>query len=204
MQRIGWNSGVVALVAANMVPLFGVGFFDWSLSEIVFLYWTENIVVGIFNVAKMYRSTGSAPAGRYTINGKAYTPDMKKSIIIFSSLFYFGFTLLHGTFMYFLFGPITLGFSGFLCAFGSLLASHGVSFWVNFINWRECERVSPPELLVQPYERLIVLHLMVILGGSIIKSFGAPLLATLLLVILKIGVDVAAHVWEHRKFSEAT
>ena len=41
------------LVAANLLPLFGVMFLGWSTFDVVFLYWMENVVIGIINVLKM-------------------------------------------------------------------------------------------------------------------------------------------------------
>ena len=39
------------LVAANLVPLAGVLFWGWQVKQVVFLYWAENIVIGLFNLA---------------------------------------------------------------------------------------------------------------------------------------------------------
>ncbi len=49
---LGRPSALV-LIAANLVPLGGVFLFDWSVFEIVFLYWTENVAIGAVNVLKM-------------------------------------------------------------------------------------------------------------------------------------------------------
>jgi hypothetical protein len=47
------NIPLVALVAANMVPLWGVLFFNWDAFYIVLLYWAENLVIGSYNILKM-------------------------------------------------------------------------------------------------------------------------------------------------------
>ena len=44
---------VLALVAANIAPLIGVLFFGWDAAVIVLLYWTENVVIGFYNILKM-------------------------------------------------------------------------------------------------------------------------------------------------------
>jgi hypothetical protein len=49
----------------------------------------------------------------------------------------------------------------------------------------------------QPYARVVVLHLTIIGGGFLVMALGAPVLGLLLLVVLKIGVDLAAHLREH-------
>jgi hypothetical protein len=44
---------VLALVAANIIPLFGVLFLGWSTFAIVVIYWSENVIIGAINVLKM-------------------------------------------------------------------------------------------------------------------------------------------------------
>ena len=41
------------LLAANLVPLFGVLWWQWSVSSVIALYWFENIVIGVINVTRM-------------------------------------------------------------------------------------------------------------------------------------------------------
>ncbi|QDT70329.1 hypothetical protein MalM25_32760 [Planctomycetes bacterium MalM25] len=44
---------VVTLVAANVLPLLGVLFLGWRAFDVVFLYWLENVVIGVINVLKI-------------------------------------------------------------------------------------------------------------------------------------------------------
>jgi len=44
---------VIALLAANVIPLFGVLFLDWDAFSIVLLYWSENLVIGFYNILKI-------------------------------------------------------------------------------------------------------------------------------------------------------
>jgi hypothetical protein len=50
----------LVLVAANLLPLLLVIAGLWSLQQVMLLYWLENAVIGLWNVAKMLRS-GSPP-----------------------------------------------------------------------------------------------------------------------------------------------
>lgn len=47
------DTSVWFLVAANLVPLVGVLFWDWSVFEVVVLYWLENVIIGVINILKM-------------------------------------------------------------------------------------------------------------------------------------------------------
>lgn len=41
------------LIVANLIPLAGVLFWNWSLFQIVALYWLENVIIGAINLLKM-------------------------------------------------------------------------------------------------------------------------------------------------------
>jgi hypothetical protein len=56
-----FKASAVTLIVANLVPLIGVLFWDWDAFEIVALYWTENVVIGLINVLKMI-TCASQPA----------------------------------------------------------------------------------------------------------------------------------------------
>ena len=43
---------VLSLVGANLVPLLGVLLLDWDAAVIVLLYWTENVVIGFYNILR--------------------------------------------------------------------------------------------------------------------------------------------------------
>ncbi len=48
-----YRSSAVVLIIANLLPLVGVLFWEWSAFEIILLYWTENVIIGAINVLKM-------------------------------------------------------------------------------------------------------------------------------------------------------
>lgn len=106
------------LVGANLVPLAGVFAWDWKVFDIVALYWMENVIVGVFNVAKMLicapdparirlpetRAGGSADAA-----GSGAAPALvhhlsKLFFIPFFTVHYGLFTLVHGIFVFALLG----------------------------------------------------------------------------------------------------
>lgn len=131
---------MLALVLANLVPLYGVLFDDWSIFFVMFVYWMENVVVGFYNVLRMLFACGTdlpvgeeeggkdakaapaAAAGARPVppNGlltatQLFTHGIKLFIIPFFIFHYGMFTLIHGVFVVTLFGKgITGGpaFSG--------------------------------------------------------------------------------------------
>ena len=83
----------------------------------------------------------------------------------------------------------------------SLIVSHGLSFYWNYIQNGEYQRASLNALMGQPYGRVVVLHMTVLFGGRIVMTLGSPPLAPVLSVILKTAADLRAHKAERQKFA---
>jgi hypothetical protein len=62
------NASVVVLILANLIPLAGVLFWDWSVFEVVVLYWLENVIIGGINILKML--TCAPDPGKFDLQGR--------------------------------------------------------------------------------------------------------------------------------------
>jgi len=197
---------LLVLGLANALPIAGVLLLGWKVFPLVLLYWLENVVVGGFNVGKLLLAQPQEPA--YSVG---------KLFLIPFFVFHFGmFTLVHGVFVFALFGAKSLprfdslaklpaAIRAYHLGWGvlALVVSHGLSFYWNYFEHGEYRRASLPILMMQPYARLVVLHLAVLFGGWIVLTLGSPLLALLVLVALKTAADVRAHQAERHTFMEA-
>ena len=202
MSLLGrFQTSVLALLLANLVLLLGVLALDWNAAAIVVFYWAENLIVGFFNILRMKRAQGSLGSSRMTLNGRPVTEARRTALILFFALHYGFFTLGHGVFVLTIFGP---RFEGSLRYLGTaalgLAVSHGISYRKNFIGQGEYRKVSFAALFWQPYSRVIVMHLTIILGGALAQAIGSPVPAVILMVVLKTLVDLASHLAERRKF----
>ena len=199
----------LALVLANLIPVFGVLYLDWDVGSIVVLYWAENLVVGAFTLLKML-----------TVGRLGAVP-----IALFFCIHYGGFCAVHGIFVLEL-----TGFSGesasqshnwpgplvliemfvdlsqqvlaaaprqFLWACLALLISHGASFLLLFIGQQEFRHNTVKQLMTAPYRRITILHIAIIAGGFLVKSLGSPMGLLLALVALKISMDIMLHNRSH-------
>jgi hypothetical protein len=208
--RIGSSVGaVVALVVANLIPLFGVLFLDWSVWNILVIYWLENGIVGVINVLKMSAATGEQATGlssALTINGRQATDLSKIGLVPFFIAHYGIFWFVHGVFVLTLPAflsfasdtAIELGIGPVLFAAIGLAISHGLSFWWNFLRGGEYRRTTPAALLFAPYRRLVALHLTIIFGAMAVTFTGAPVAAVAILVGVKTVLDLGLHLAEHR------
>jgi hypothetical protein len=194
----------VALITANLVPVYGGLALGWKVGPIMVFYWAENLVIGFFNILKMARAQGAVNDSRTTLNGKPVTIDSRRELILFFALHYGGFTLVHGLFVFVLFNPDWKNLPAELgLALLFLSASHGYSYRRNYIGGGEYLGTPFTRLFWQPYARVIVMHLVILVGGALAAAMGSPLGALLVLVGLKTLIDLGAHVLERRKFAAA-
>jgi hypothetical protein len=174
------------LIIANLYPVIGVIFFNWQTYPLLLFFWTENLVIGFYTVLKMLVASGE--------NAK---PAAKLFTVPFFCLHYGIFTLVHGVFVVALFGSILADdtinagtltqqaleyqmFWGVL----ALLISHGISFFKNYIGKNEYQQAELTKLMFQPYGRVVILHITIIIGGFLSVLLGSPLIALLFLIIL--------------------
>ena len=178
-------------------------FLGWTVFPLVLLYWLENVVVGGYNVAKLLMAQPREQA--YWL-GKFF-------LVPFFLVHFGGFTYIHGVLVVALFGPkgtqpfdlltaVPAAIRANQLGWGvlSLVVSHGLSFYLNYIKNGEYQRASLNALMAQPHGRVMVLHLTVLFGGWVVMLLGSPLFALLLLVGLKTAADWRAHQAERRKF----
>ncbi len=195
---------VVALVVANLIPLYGVMAWGWEIFPLVLLFWLENVVIGVLNACKML----------VTQPGNVMTWVAKVFLVPFFCFHYGMFTLVHGLFVLGIFGgqvkqgapipsPVTvyrlivehqLGW-----AVLALAGSHAFSFVWNFLRQAEYRTASLTGLMQQPYGRVVVMHLTILGGAFLIMMWRSPMAGLVLLVVLKITLDLRSHLREHRK-----
>ncbi len=161
----------------------------------MFFFWLESAVIGCFNILKL------------VIVANILSIIMVPFFVVHYGAFMSG----HLVFIFALFSPDEMSFSGLLPpadlltshimnvwpAFLGVCLSHGISFFYNFIGKKEFRRSTPEKQMMAPYGRIILMHLTIIFGGWIILALGAPVLALVLLIVLKIVSDVRAHDKEH-------
>ena len=198
------NGSIVLLVAANLLPVFGVLLWDWDVFTMLFLFWCENVVIGLFGVLRIW----------------VYSARLRE----FGGFFLGGFFLLHyGGFMFghlmvliSLFvdksGPVAptamqvlSGYFDKWIAIGlvGLFISHGWSFAENFIVRKEYKSLNDMSAMSMPYKRMAITHVALILGGALLIGRDEPLAGLLLLLGMKIALDVVFHRREHENSAHA-
>jgi hypothetical protein len=214
------------LVVANLVPLGGVLWLGWEVFDILLLYWTESVIIGVINVLRMISSqssnilSGLIPATKQhdmtaaleQVNLQLPMQVIKFFIIPFFVFHYGMFCYGHLSAVVGFFGNRTssanmtasipdISNSTFWIAVGAIAASHLYSYFNNFLGKGEYKRVGLGTLMHRPYGRIMVMHLSIILGAGGAMMLGNPLPVLLALIAGKTVLDVRMHNKERQSFA---
>lgn len=186
------NSSLVSLVGANLVPVFGVLFFDWNLANLVFLYWCESFVVAFWNVFRLWRLKG-VRLGFFKIDVGPVWKKFRILPVLFFVCHYGLFTSGMGLAVWATFGRPVMSWLGLLIGLAGMFFSHGISYRDNYLGREEYKKASLGDIMFYPYRRLGVTQLTVLVGGFLIQGFGSPELAVIALALGKIWLDLHFH-----------
>ncbi|AKE52457.1 DUF6498-containing protein [Kangiella geojedonensis] len=194
-QERSITPGSIALALANIVPLIGVLLGYWNAFDIIFLYWFENIIIGLFTVCRM------------TI--RPDTPAFFKFGGLFLGAFFcvhYGFfTYGHGSFIASFFDEQLLGTdsginSNILNVAGYMLSQRGIQITIAamflahiveyIIAYRHRDIETAPKEMFKPYKRIIVLHIAIIFGGFIATMLDNSIGVALVMIALKTYFDL--------------
>lgn len=191
------------LIAANLLPVIGVWFLQWSPVEVFMVYALETIIIGFFTLLKMGISTFFKKTDVWYNNGSSQR---------ISGLFFMLFFLVHyGMFVAIQTGlflnvsgigkELNLSFLSFFLHWpsffkGDLLymligffISYGFRMYWDFIRTGTYRTLPMMLLMFQPYGRIFVQQFTVIIG-SIFLSFGAGKIFILVFACIKIFFEV--------------
>ncbi len=202
-QRDFWiTPTIVVLLAANSMLLFGIIWWDWKVFSLLLLFWCENVLIGIFYLLRLLFI-------RYHC---ASTWVCKVFALPFFCFHYGVFLLVHGIFVISWFGPRSVSDGVWADAsiifrlvtqqhlewpLLALALSHAYSFFYHFVGRGEYRRVDLAKAMVQPYRRVIFLHLVLLVGGFAVSLLDSPVWSLVLLLLGKCWLDGKSHLQEH-------
>ncbi len=211
-----------------MIPLLGVALFEWSVIDILLLYWTESVIIGVVNVLRMTKCradgllTGlipGAPARQIPAEVLVKLPRyafsaIKLFMISFFIVHYGGFCVGHLVAVIGFFGNTGLqsglGISleyfwqpEYWIAVAAITASHLYSYCNNFIGRNEYRNTSLFLLMQRPYGRIVAMHVAIIVGAGFVTWLGSPLPMLIVLILAKTALDLRLHEKERIKLATA-
>jgi len=192
------------------VPLAGVIWYDWNPFVLLVLFWIENIVTGAFYVPRILMAKGHKQVDAVN-TGKPVRSSNQVVLAVFFCFHYGLFCFGHGTFVFSMFDDPSSGSSysiedvftiidefNLSLAIIALAISHGFSFVYNYFFNGEYKKAIAAQQMQRPYHRVVILHLAIILGGFLVSFLDRPLMGLVALIVIKIFIDVKAHIMEHQ------
>ena len=179
-----------ALVLTNGLVLLGPLALGWNLATLLMLYWLELVFVGLVTIAKM------AWASRLGELGKS-----RSYQAIFFIAHYATFCVLYGVALQMIIAGPGAALEGsriaLAIAAAALFASHGLSFWLNYMKEHEFEHLSSLELMFVPYQRLLPVQIAIVVAATLMRGLGEPALGLAALVCIKLAADLLVHLRHH-------
>lgn len=217
MSRTRFRPGVIGstgslLIIANLIPIYGVLVHDWPIFPLILLYWLENLWLGVLQLVRLMM----LPAAEGLTAGKMLVG--KLFLLPFFTIHYGMFCMIHGVFVFAMFGGDrgSFGTSFFPTpsaviaaveqyrlqyALLALALSHLISLLrhVFFAREQDAPGVGPAVIHGGIYQRIVVLHIAILFGSFFVMAFGSPIFALILLIGLKTTFDYLAHRKQHEK-----
>ena len=72
------------------------------------------------------------------------------------------------------------------------------SYFSNFIGKREYQGRSINQQMGEPYKRIVIMHVTIIIGGFLAMALNSTMPVLLLLIAIKLTSDIRSHVKEHQ------
>ncbi len=197
------KTSTITLILSNLLVISFAIADNLSAVELLWIYWTQSVIIGVFNFIKIFTLKEFNTNG-IKINNSPLQPT--KSAAKFSAVFF----LLHYGFFHFIYAVFIGSFpfinhsnnSGPDGKFILLSAAmFFVSYLIEFINYNKEEKEELPNLgrlISAPYARIIPMHLTIILGGFIglagkVFSGNTNLPVIILFTTIKTIVDLITH-----------
>ena len=169
---------LLSLITANLLVAALALRFHWSLVELLWIYWSQSVIIGVINFFKILSLSQFSTEG-YTMNGHSVPADQgtKISTALFFAAHYGTFHLVYLIFLLvFSLEGAELGFgAGAISLYGILfssllfLANHLFSFFTYWPQERQGANIG--RLMFFPYTRIFPMHLTIIFG-SVLSAFS--------------------------------
>lgn len=187
------DASIWALSVANILTLALAFYLEWQLTELLAVYWTQSMIIGVSYLARINQLQRFTTEGfRITQEAMPANADTRRKV---AGFFVLHFGCFHLAYLVFIVSETGLGIfiepGFFVCAI-AFAANHFYSYRYNLA----LDRAGTPnigKLMVVPYSRVLPMHMTLLLGTMLTEEGGL-----LMFGLLKILADVLMHVNEHR------
>lgn len=190
----GWG-----LLLSNLLTMGFAVVQNWSLSEIMLVYWFQSVIIGFFHVLRMLLLPRFCTEG-FTGNGRRVEETARGKI---GTAFFFAvhYGAFHLGYVFFIIAGTgsasdtrAMSFRAMLITLAGFVISHGISF-VRDVKEDRQRRPNLGSMMFLPYLRIIPMHLVLVAGGTLSGGNRAWLFFFL---VLKTITDLLFHYFEQR------
>jgi len=193
-----FNLPVLFLILSNLYPIYAVYNNEITAFSVVVLYILETLIVTFYTIlkAKKLKNDGFSKHDPLWLFILAY------AVMTFATL---GFFLVFiGIYLSQAENPISV-WSFFNASLWNglllLLFSHGVSYYFNYILKKEYLHTTFDNLFSTPYQRVVAQQITIIVGGVVLGIVNGAFAFMAVLIIVKITLDIKAHIKSHKIIS---
>lgn len=191
------------LIAANLLPVFGVWFLGWNAKEVFIVYAMETIIIGVYTILKLVIATAVRKTDAWYYKGSS----TKVSGLFFILFFMMHYGIFVAVQLGLFFGLSGMGdnynvsFFNFIIKWPQLLSkeswivmvvffvSYGIREIAGFIKTGDYKTTPMMILMFQPYMRIFIQQFIVLLG-AVFLVFGAGKIFILVFAFVKIAFEL--------------
>ncbi len=204
---------VITLLCANILTIVFAVAGNWDAATVLFIYWAQSIIIGIFTVISLAGADTAALTGdiEQSLENNSGARMMNRYFARYYKYFIAGFFAVHyglfhwGYFTFIvdsgLFGVVDFSSPDVWASCGLFFANHLYSS----LYYRHDERKGGDyvtEEFIRPYSRIFPMHLTIIFGAimtSVLSVAGieSTMPVLVLFLILKVYADLTMHIKKH-------
>jgi hypothetical protein len=208
------TSPILSLLGANLVTIILAVIGNWDAATVLFIYWAQSVIIGIFAVISLLDADTEALATELERSlrerggsGRVSTRFTRFYQYLLAGFFALHYGLFHWGYYSFivdsgLFGGVEFASPDVWIACGLFFANHLYSFLYHRPDpCRVVDYVN--EEFIRPYYRIVPMHLTILFGAMVmlvltvagVSSTTLPVLV--LFLLLKTYADMGMHVRKH-------
>lgn len=212
-----WRMQLALLLISVAITLVGVLRLGWDAGIVILIYWMENLIIGFWQLVKIISARSDLPwkfrilgktfmSGFFTLHFGGFCGAHGLFILVFittrqgegdlaakvmkEAMDPFGpwvfLTLLWGV----LKTVVTLLPTAAWLSLTGIFLTRGMETWRNFFANGEWKSKSSKDLMTEPYKHIVVVHVAIILCGTLVMALGSTLPLLVGIVVGKLAIDL--------------
>ena len=190
---------LLAILFGNLLSAVMAFIYDWSLGEVMWIYWGQSVTVGVTNYIRIMSLKEFSTEG-FTSNGSP-VPENEAGKRSTATFFAFHYGAFHAAYAVFLWQEMPLDMiqqgtaAMMIVCLSAFVFSHSFSLSQNMTKDFKDKKPNLGTLMFYPYMRILPMHLTIIFGSM--SGLGM-----VIFMGLKTLADLGMHMVEHHLFQK--